>query len=244
MVLVADEISTVQKIIADKCSIARFGDGELKLCVGKDQMNQRGGKQIRRKLCAILCGNVPNGLLVGIPRIYDGHLGAMGKRKAQFWATYTEQRFARLYRDDMTYWSAFITRPDSAPAIDNDGYWGLIRRIWGGRNVVYVQGEGREFQQTGIFDNAKAVSLLFGPRNDAFDKKGPLLNTIMQYPKNALVLLSLGPTATVLAHDVCKRGYQALDIGHLPAFYAHIHPKASRYDGTEYDTDKRRLQEA
>ena len=27
-------------------------------------------------------------------------------------------------------------------------------------------------------------------------------------------LLALGPTATVLAYDLCKMGYQAVDIGH------------------------------
>ena len=37
--------------------------------------------------------------------------------------------------------------------------------------------------------------------------------------KNILVLISLGPTATVLACDLSKLGYQALDIGHMDIQY-------------------------
>ena len=33
------------------------------------------------------------------------------------------------------------------------------------------------------------------------------------------MLLALGPTATVLAYDLSKLGYQAIDIGHLPNCY-------------------------
>lgn len=34
-----------------------------------------------------------------------------------------------------------------------------------------------------------------------------------------MFLLALGPTATVLAYDLCKIGFQAIDIGHLDIEY-------------------------
>lgn len=37
--------------------------------------------------------------------------------------------------------------------------------------------------------------------------------------KEYLILLALGPCATVLAYDLSNKGYQALDIGHLPNGY-------------------------
>ena len=37
--------------------------------------------------------------------------------------------------------------------------------------------------------------------------------------KDKLFLLALGPTATVLAYDLCKMGYQAVDIGHIDLEY-------------------------
>jgi hypothetical protein len=33
------------------------------------------------------------------------------------------------------------------------------------------------------------------------------------------VLLSLGPAATVMAVDLCRRGVHAIDVGHMGAFY-------------------------
>ena len=37
--------------------------------------------------------------------------------------------------------------------------------------------------------------------------------------KKNLILISLGPTATVLAYDLSKLGYQAIDIGHTDLEY-------------------------
>jgi hypothetical protein len=37
--------------------------------------------------------------------------------------------------------------------------------------------------------------------------------------KNILILISLGPTATVLAYDLAKLGYWAIDIGHIDNEY-------------------------
>ena len=34
-----------------------------------------------------------------------------------------------------------------------------------------------------------------------------------------MILIALGPTATVLAYDLAKQGYWALDIGHLDLEY-------------------------
>ena len=34
-----------------------------------------------------------------------------------------------------------------------------------------------------------------------------------------IILISLGPTATILSFDLCKLGYQAIDIGHIDYGY-------------------------
>ena len=41
----------------------------------------------------------------------------------------------------------------------------------------------------------------------------------MKQSKENLILLALGPTATILAYDLCRLGYQALDIGHIDIEY-------------------------
>ena len=37
--------------------------------------------------------------------------------------------------------------------------------------------------------------------------------------KSKLILIALGPTATVLAYDLAIEGYQAIDIGHIDIEY-------------------------
>ena len=46
-----------------------------------------------------------------------------------------------------------------------------------------------------------------------------ILNECRKIKKGSLVLIALGPTATVLAYDLVKQGYQAIDIGHLDIEY-------------------------
>ena len=43
--------------------------------------------------------------------------------------------------------------------------------------------------------------------------------TCIQSDKKHLVLIALGPTATVLAYDLSNLGYQAIDIGHTDIQY-------------------------
>ena len=45
------------------------------------------------------------------------------------------------------------------------------------------------------------------------------MEAILEVGKNKLILIALGPTATVLAYDLAKRGYWAVDIGHLDLEY-------------------------
>ena len=53
----------------------------------------------------------------------------------------------------------------------------------------------------------------------AFEKYDEILNTLKKESKNTLIIIALGPTATVLAYDLAKDGYQALDMGHFDIEY-------------------------
>lgn len=45
--------------------------------------------------------------------------------------------------------------------------------------------------------------------------------------KSKLILIALGPTATVLAYDLSSYGYQTLDIGHIDVEYEWFLKKAT-----------------
>ena len=53
-------------------------------------------------------------------------------------------------------------------------------------------------------------------QNNLYDK---IMEEAFKVEKDVLFLLALGPTATVMAYDLCKAGYQAIDIGHIDVEY-------------------------
>jgi len=54
---------------------------------------------------------------------------------------------------------------------------------------------------------------------NAFEVYEDLLVKAKQIDKGRLIVIILGPTATVLAYDLAKLGYQALDFGHIAKDY-------------------------
>ena len=54
----------------------------------------------------------------------------------------------------------------------------------------------------------------------SFDKYNAIIMAITQnVRKDDLILLALGQTATVLAYDLAKLGFQAIDLGHIDIEY-------------------------
>ena len=70
-----------------------------------------------------------------------------------------------------------------------------------------------------LFGNAGSIQRILAPAENAFSKYPQILDACMEQPEDSLFLLALGPTATVLASDLCKAGRQAVDIGHVDLEY-------------------------
>ena len=72
-----------------------------------------------------------------------------------------------------------------------------------------------------LFNNAKSIKRIICPTINAYK----VFNKILKYfyteniDKETLILISLGPTATVLSYELCKLGFQSIDIGHLDQQY-------------------------
>lgn len=225
---IMDEFQTIQSLILMRGSISRYGDGELKLCTGRRAKSQPGGTEIRKRLCEILRKPV-RGHLVGIPRIAGRHDWPT-KEKGIFWNKYVGSPYKELYDPRIMYASAFITRPDTNIALDTPEYFDLVKQLWRDRPVLLCQGVGMGFLKAKpcLFDTAQNYTIYYGPPYDAYASYQTILNDLLEKSTepDIVVVLSLGPTATVLAYDLCRHGRQALDLGHLGMFYAHVHPKS------------------
>lgn len=188
--------------------LARFGDGELKLVLGRDAKSQRHHPSLSAMLSRILL-DTTGPCLPCIPRpIPDGP-------KAEFWRAYLRRPYVRLYAASGTYGSAFVTRPDSAPEINNAGYWGSTRELWAGRDVVLVRGSGKSLT-AGRLPGARSVHEIVGPVQHAWAEHRDLFKVLKDERRR--VLLCLGATATCLAWMLSNEGVHALDLGHLGMF--------------------------
>lgn len=201
------EIETVRRALAG-ASLARFGDGELRMALGGNCISQKASKAIRNELQRLLRG--PARSLVCIPNALGGT-----PKFEKTWFRYTQEKYVKLYKQK-EYGSSFITRPDSAPWINIPEYWGLIRELWAGKDITLVVGKEKTSLNEHIIRDARSINVMYGPQRDAYNEIDAIEAGIGT-PKGT-VFLCLGPCATVLAERLAVKGVHALDLGHLGRF--------------------------
>jgi hypothetical protein len=191
-------------LVLDGHSLARYGDGEFKLCNGYGIKSQRFDPKLQQRLREILRGS--GDCLVGIP-----NLKAPTK---DFWNQFRGPSTTGLLDMKRTYASAFISRPDSAPWIHKPSYWEEVESLWRGQEVTLVRGSSKSLTAEQL-SAAAAVREVLCDRQHAWQRYPELLERIGR-PRRAL--LCCGPTATVLALDLSARGVHAIDLGHIGMF--------------------------
>lgn len=208
---VLSEIETMTAVLCGR-SLARYGDGEFKMAsYNAGIKSQVSDPVLSRRLAEIL--RDPGECLVGIPNIHEVLNNAMANdQKVEFWAKHL--RFSSLLNPSIQYASSFVSRPDSAPWIDTDAYWAAVESLWVGQDVTVVRGSGKSLAPDDLIGAGQITDVLCRKQH-AFQDYDEILDRIGT-PKRALICL--GPTATVLAHDLCRRGVHAIDLGHIAMF--------------------------
>ena len=70
-----------------------------------------------------------------------------------------------------------------------------------------------------LFVNAASIKRILCPATNAFDRIDDIVGAVKEVWNGELILLALGPTATVLAAEFSALGMQALDVGHVDIEY-------------------------
>ncbi|MDL2264736.1 GT-D fold domain-containing protein, partial [Synergistaceae bacterium OttesenSCG-928-I11] len=117
--------------------------------------------------------------------------------------------------------------------VDCAAYFAKVRKIWDARDIAIICGQ-TVFDKiaNNIFDNAKSIQYLYAPSQNAFAQYEDILKNAEKIDKSVLIIVILGPTATVLAYDLAKKGYRALDLGHIAKdydFYTRKDAKLTRF---------------
>ncbi len=208
---------TFREIIENKKSIARFGDGEFGIMFGEQRWRFQGkDEKLAGRLKEALQSKQEN-LLIGLNDFY-GDLSTWTKRAADGVRIYltpeVRKKHYALLEHDREYACANISRNETPEGVKRQ------KQIWEGRDCVFIEGfQTRMGVGNDLFDNAKSIVRILCPAENAFDRYEDIYNEALKQPKDRLMLLALGPTASVLAYDLARQGYQAVDIGHADLSY-------------------------
>lgn len=214
---------TIDKLLSGPFSISRLGDGEFMLIFGGRINYQTYDPALRTKLIEILHSNVCDHL-VCISDVF-GEMAERSEENRAFWSEHLRVFRHKYYKYiDMqkVYYNTSATRvykllKDKSLAGPRFEKW---KKLWDGQNIVFIEGsQTRMGVGNNLFDNAKRIYRIIGPAENAFSCYEELLSAALQFGHDALFILALGPTATVLSYELAKKGYRALDLGHIDVEY-------------------------
>ncbi len=220
---------TRDRIINGRSSISRLGDGEFSVIFGIKRWNfQSESAFLADKLKKVLQADDED-FLVGLNPNFYRNLGGLSEQDADGVRAYmrpeVRKKHAELLSKDIVYADGLMHNIHSEEDVSE------LKKIWDNKKCIFVEGE---YTRMGIgndlFDNCGEIGRILAPAENAADRYDDILEAVLKQPKDRLVLLALGPTATALSYDLFKEGYQAVDIGHIDLIYEQYLRKAASLD--------------
>ena len=220
--------------IKNGSSIARYGDGEFALMAGTgDPGFQKLDERLQAEL--ISCFRTHNRKLLVCAGVVDVRRKKEEAdsifRWKRYYAVRTFWRVRRLFDKKYIYGNAGITRfyqPENSKGYDYPRlaiYVDNLRSIWTNKDLLIVEGQDTKLGcGNDLFSNALSIRRIVCPSVNAFSLIDQIFKKCISYMdsciKPPLVLISLGPSASVLATWIATRTkYQAIDIGHVDVVY-------------------------
>lgn len=215
----------VDKIVDCGYSLSRFGDGEFEIMLGRNRAGfQKCEADLGERLREIIkCRD--NDIIIGIADNY-GDLSSYNTDAANAIRRYLKPDVRTEHMElldlEKTYYDAYMTRPYIL--MRNKDYaeieFNRLKQIWEQREVVIIEGRHTRLGVgNDLLANCKSVERIVCPSENAWGCYARIVEAVKKIDPKKLVLISLGPAATVLAYDLHKWNYQAIDIGHIDMEY-------------------------
>ena len=207
--------ATLHEIAKPGVSMARFGDGELKQLFRPYNIGfQPFSEELQADLREVIAHHEPN-VLIGFPPVF----------RNEQWATLWHDilgETVEIFRDEKIMANTAVSRPPCFSELREKAVE-LWKEVWDQRTVLVVTGKGSRFDlYPEFFGNATKIDFLYSSPVDAYAQMEDLLKQIDDLPRYEKYLLSLGPTATIMANRLAASGHDALDIGHLSGSYSFV----------------------
>ena len=223
-ILHGDE-EAVRRIVEEKCSLIRFGDGEFEMMAGRERLPyQKYVKELGDRLKEVIRCNKDN-VLIALANNYgsiDTYTESDKDGIREYMTEEVRAFHASLLDYDRVYYDAYLfkcyfqakNREDAARR------YGIIKRIWQGRDVVLIEGaKTRTGQGNDLLDNAKSVQRILCPTKNAHERYQDILKEAERISEDKLILCVLGPVGKILAYDLIQSGHQVVDIGQIDMEY-------------------------
>lgn len=223
---------TIDFIIKNELSVSRFGEGELELILqeGRDLGFQKHDSELSKRLKEVLLQKNGN-CLICLPYAFNSIYGRT-KHSRLFWYNWgqSDDKYKLTFdmvnascTDGRIFGDTQITRPYIAyknASRHAKRIFAKLRLLWQDKELLFVEGEQTRLGVgNDLFSNARSVKRIVCPATNAFSAYERILKAVREHWNGELVLLALGPCATVLASDLSAVGIRAIDIGHLDIEY-------------------------
>lgn len=219
-------VETANDILKNNKSLVRFGDGELEWLDENHVANfQVGNKDLANDLRTVI-QRKEDKLLIGIPNaiVQQSNLSLSERKWWRKWLARNVMNI-RLYVNHGSFASTNFSRPYIMYKYHeySDDVFRIIKKIFNKKEIIIIEGDQTRFGVgNDILNGAQNVQRIICPSRNAYSKKKEILNfvrTSISNSSDTLVLLSLGPTATVLGSILFDDGFQVIDIGHADLEY-------------------------
>ena len=221
---IMDRIETLEYILENKVSIARFGDGELmQMWFGREGF-QKHDKNLKKQLIEVVNAK-DEGFLVCLPHqlvTLDGLKPDSRKwyREQLLWTKPLWKYYVKDKRK--IYGDAFISRPwmsflDVEKAVKS---FELLKKLWENKDVVIIEGDKTRLGcNNDLLDCAQTVKRIICPSHNAFSVIDRIFDEAVRQDKSVIFVLALGPTASILSYRLFKAGFMSYDLGHMDIEY-------------------------
>ncbi|MBF8457727.1 DUF1792 domain-containing protein [Kaistella sp. G5-32] len=215
---------TIEDAIVNRKSISRFGDGEFRLLLENSNIGfQSGSSEMTARLREVIHSKLENHM-VALPETFSVK-NNLNWRVKYWWLNFINNigvQVVPFLNSDKTYGNAFITRfyldyekKEKIPRIIKN-----LKKIWDNQNILIVEGKySRLGVGNDLFENSKSIKRILCPEKNAFYSYESILQEAKKHGGDKLILIALGPTATIMAYDLAKENFWALDIGHIDLEY-------------------------
>jgi len=222
---IMSSVETINEIVNNRKSISRFGDGEYSMIMHNNWKSnyQKDDQKLIDALVEILHSEDEK-FIVAIPDTFHHDYNAL-RTDGDFWSRYDTgfgPELFELHNMNKQYGSAMMSRfyNEMKDKSHVPEYIKVLKTLWNDKDIIIIEGSlTRIGIGNDLLDNAKSIQRIICPAINAYDAYDKIYQEAIKQDKNKPMFISLGQTATRLAYDLYKAGFQAIDLGHADIEY-------------------------